>query len=69
MFAASQCEAQINTGVAYDTNAHIKRMFFEKRYVLKIKINTFKNVLFTTQNYVTSSLKRDAFFECTSSTP
>ncbi len=44
MFAASQCEAQINTGVAYDTNAHIKIMFSEKRYVLKIKINTFKYV-------------------------
>ncbi len=29
VFAASQCEAQLNTGVAYDTNAHIKRMFCE----------------------------------------
>ncbi len=25
VFAASQCEAQLNTGVAYDTNAHIKK--------------------------------------------
>lgn len=27
VFAASQCEAQLNTGVAYDTNANIIRMF------------------------------------------
>ncbi len=66
VFAASQCEAQINTGVAYDTNAHIKRMFFEKRYVLKIK-STLLIFFVYDQNYVTSSLKRDAFFECTSS--
>jgi len=27
VFAASQCEAQLSTGVAYDTNANIIRMF------------------------------------------
>lgn len=73
VFAASQCEAQLNTGVAYDTNANIIRMFCENTlrsviFLGKI-INILKYFLFTIQNYVTSCLKRDAFFECTSSKP
>lgn len=37
MFAASQCEVQLTTGVAYDTNAYILSMFCENAqdYFLK----------------------------------
>ncbi len=41
VFAASQCEAQLNTGVAYDTNAHIKRIFCE---------NSLRRIIFEKKN-------------------
>jgi len=59
--AAAQCEAQLNTGVAYDTN--IVRMFSDSTK----KVLFFKYIfLHNTELY---HINRDAFFECTYSKP
>ena len=40
--AAEQCEAQLNTGVAYDTNANIMRMFSDNtKNIILWNISTF----------------------------
>ncbi len=41
-----QCEAQLNTGVAYDTNAHIKIMLYENtlRIIIFEKKSTLINI-------------------------